>query len=197
MMERRSHRFFLMSQLFLLALIGGYTLWHVMSITPDERAEYHELISNVNQTNAPIEYQSKQYRQDICRDIYTEQLQTRLVAAQGIMVYIQDTQKSGFVEELTQVECWMQEEILQTPAGPVQVVRHIKAEQACFDYRTNTLTAEAVSFERYQLPEEKLNFTVGKPTLTGQAASAVMTFSDGKPNFEAKRLKLQLPGKIT
>lgn len=196
-MERRSHRFFLVSQLFILALVTGGTLWHVMSVTPTERIEYAELMHPMNQTGAPIEYQSKQYRQDICRDIYTNKLQTRLVATQGIMVYIQDAQKPGFVEELMQVECWMQEEIQDSPEGPVQVVRHIMAEQACFDYRTNTMTAEAVSFERYILSDKKLSFEIGKPLMTGQAASAVMTFTDGKPTFEAKRLKLQLPGKLT
>jgi hypothetical protein len=196
-MERRSHRFFLVSQLLILALVAGGTLWHVMSVSSDERLEYHTLMQPMNQTGAPIEYQSKQYRQDICRDIYTNKLQTRLIATQGIMVYIQDAQKPGFVEELMHVECWMQEEIQDTPEGPVQVVRHIKAEQACFDYRTNTLTAEAVSFERYILPEQKLQFDIGKPLMTGQAAAAVMTFSAGKPTFEAKRLKLQLPGKVT
>jgi hypothetical protein len=197
MMERRSHRFFLMSQLFILTLVTLGTLFHVMSVTSSDREEYRELMHPVNQSGVPIEYQSKQYRQDICRDIYTNKLQTRLVAAQGVMVYIQDTQKPGFVEELMQVECWMQEEIQEGPDGPIQVVRHIMAEQACFDYRTNTLTAEAVSFERYLLSDKKLSFETGDPLMTGQAASAVMTFSEGKPTFEAKRLKLQIPGKMT
>lgn len=196
-MERRSHRYFLVSQLLILAIFSGVLLWHVFRLRPEERALYQELVHPVTQSGVPIEYQSRQYRRDICRDIFSDKLQTRLIADQGVMVFIQDTKMPGFVEELKHVECWIQEDIEETPAGPIQTVRHIMAEHACFDYRTNTLTTEAISFERYVLPDRKLNFTVGVPMMTGQASSGVVTFTEGKPNFEAKRLKIQLPGKIS
>lgn len=196
-MERRSHRFFLVSQLFILAIVAGGLLWHVFRLTPEERVLYQELVHPVTPSGVPIEYQSRQYRQDICRDIYTDQLQTRLIADQGVMVFIQDTTMPGFVEELKHVECWIQEEIQETEAGTIQIVRHIMAEHACFDYRTNTLTTEAISFERYTLPDKKLQFTMGVPMLTGQASSGVVTFTEGRPNFEAKRLKIQFPGKVS
>lgn len=196
-MRRRRHRLFLIIQLLILALVSGSVLWHIIRVAPEERMEYRQLMQPSHLTGVPEEYQSRQYRKDICRDIYVGDLQTRLIAAQGTLVFVQDEQEPGFVEELKQVECWMQEEITESVGAPVQVVRHIMAEKACFDYRTNTLTTEAISFERYTLPGKKLDYQAGIPVLTGQATSAVVTFKEGKPGFEAKRLKIKLPGKIT
>lgn len=91
----------------------------------------------------------------------------------------------------------MQEEIKETAQGYEQIVRHIVAERACFDYRTDTLTTEAMTFERYSFPGTKLPYEGGKPLMMGNASSAQVTFTKEGPRLEAKRLKVKLPGNFS
>lgn len=75
-----------------------------------------------------------------------------------------------------------------------QELREFTADQAIYRYRDNQLIAEEVELERYIMPGHELTASMLPPEilLKGVAKTVTFTLEDGKPQFQAKKLKASI-----
>lgn len=119
---RRSDKSPLIFHLSLFIMASIIILFLTMRITPEEQEKYRQIMEEALSEQMPKEYQAKQQRSDIHRELLMthkdSRTQTRLTAKRGILVLNQDANKPGFTEYLEGIACMMQEELYyQLPNG--------------------------------------------------------------------------------
>lgn len=192
MISYRSEKKYFIFHLALFFLVATIVCVVTMRITPQEYEQYQKLTI----VEEPKGYRTEQERKDIYRQVLfvheNTRLQTRLTAQQGVFFVHQENQNPGLTENLQNITVLMQEELL---SDGTQLLRYIEAHEASYDYRTNFLTTQAMTFARYRIPGHQLPINLAglSPTLTGKATSAKISFKESGPEFHAEQLQVHVP----
>lgn len=198
-MRLKSDRSVITFQLTLLAIAVTITLALTMRTGSEEKGEYEAIIMEAMNQNLPSQYRADQKREGIYRELFLvhggKRLKTRITADNGILSLNQEGGAVGFTERLENLKCLMQEELFFEDGHPMQRLRLVESRVAYYNYKTNTLTTNEMTFSRFTAPAHDLPVAevLMTPTMTGRAASAIVTFEEAGPKFHAERLHVSLP----
>jgi hypothetical protein len=136
-----------------------------------------------------------QLREGVQKDIWaidgSERLHFRLTSGYSELTLRQKKDKVEAVEELRQINCWIQEEIDR--AGNAQQVRFVSASEGTYDYPSHRFLAHSVHLAFYRIPGLDLPLSLTeKPFLSGVAREVAFAATSKIPTFTAYHLTAQL-----
>lgn len=183
--------------LFLMAFVA--TLVLTMRTTVGEQQEYRAIMAQATGENPTGIFEAHQKRDGIYRELLLPQngsgLHVRMIADNGTITLRREEDAVVFIEHLENLSCLMQEELYYQEGAPMQRLRLVEAAEASYNYKTNVLATEEMTFARFTAPGHDLPETAAlmAPTLSGKANRAEITFKETGPAFHADHLKLTLP----
>ena len=121
----------------------------------------------------------------------------RIDSDESELFFFRQNTKVEVVEQLGKVICIMQEELYYDGAKPMQRVRYLEAERACYNYNSHLFVAEDAKLWKYQLeghtPPTKITHT--NPLMRATAHSVEFTLKGEKLNFIAHQMKATMNSK--
>jgi len=141
---------------------------------------------------------SQQIRHGVCKDLWIydsshTRLHHKIESKQSIMQLCPRGDSIEVLEQLFDVQCWMQEKLsYQQPVQ--QQMRFILAKEGFYNYRTQHFQATDVLLSMYRLPYTHLPSTLQghTPFLRGKASHAFISIKDGIPQFTASQFTASL-----
>ncbi len=132
-------------------------------------------------------------RRDLLHHQPDPQLAIRLHADRVLLTLSKEEEGHQLMEELTQVNAWIQEEIAASDQESfyTQQLRHIKAEKAFYAYHDDLLNAQDVWLEEGTLPGSQLpeSFALFKPIYQLKAAYVELPLRSKEHNWQAKEIE--------
>lgn len=183
-----------------ITLLGvGIVMYFALCIfntTPNDAL----LLSEIQQTSqgislTPAHVDVKQERTGIYKEIWqvdgTDRKMVKIQSPSSKVILKEENGHFKMIEELSDCKCWMQEKIFYKQSTPMQELRHLKAQKACFSYDDHSFTAQQVFVFRYlakgdSLPKYEKGLTL---LMKGNAKEATFKVKDGGFSFEANKLK--------
>jgi hypothetical protein len=165
-------------------------LLHVRT-RPYDASRYRKLVqesAELRSRRALERHPAHQMRAGVQKDIWavdgTERLHFRLNSGYSELSITQKKDKFEAVEELQQINCWIQEKI--DPNTQMQQVRTLTASEGTYYYPSHRFLANAVHLGIYRLPGIELPTSLTeKPFLIGVARQATFVASGKNPTFTA------------
>ncbi len=140
---------------------------------------------------------SQQKRTEVRKRIWYQDdspLHIRIESPESELFFIQKNNQVEVTEQLGNVICIMQEELYYEAGKPMQKVRYMEGESACYHYHSHLFVAENVKLWKYQLeghtpPETLLQ---GNPIMSATASSVEFILKGEKLDFTAHQLRATL-----
>lgn len=184
---------------FLLALA---ILWSIFQSDVKSQEEYAALVGEANpgKTAKAAPYTAQQHRKGVQKDLLFsrngERLHLRLVSKDATMVLEHKPEGTFLLEQMQDVKCWMQEELLQVEGKPTQLVRYLEADSATYSYKNDEVIATDVKVFRYTLPGHLLPISMAnfKPSMKGHAEMVQFSMGGQDVQFKAQKLKASMEG---
>lgn len=142
-----------------------------------------------------------QIRTTVDKEIwFTQEDRTRLhyrIHGQSSLLTLEPIDKKiHIVENLNQVQCWMQDRLyVQTASNePMQQMRFWEADHGVYRYTTQQLLAQDVNISIFRLPGHALPYTCDPRIafLNGIANNVSFSITGKTPQFEANQFKATL-----
>lgn len=187
----------------LLFMVGGF------KTTSEDRLFYERLMENSTLEKAEsLINRSKQTRQEVSKKIWYQEegpLFVSIKSADSELFFFHQGGTIEVVEHLENVTCLMQEELYyllpggkkthdpETGGQPMQLIRFVEADKACYHYNTQLFLAEDVKISRYcvegHTPVSSLKGA--QLLMKGVAQRAEFTLQGDKLDFQAHRMKAE------
>lgn len=198
---------FLFLSAFVLLLGISYGIIH---IRPKDYALYEELLkSSRPEQESPLLSYSQQVREGVCKQIWYQDanpLYFRIESEESELFFFHQENQIEVVEQLEKVSCIMQEELFYLlpdgrevseidhstrDAEPMQRIRYLEAERACYNYTTQQFVAEEAKLWKFELQGHQApqHFDKTKPTMSGTAQCVEFSLKGKQLNFQAHRMK--------
>ncbi len=185
-----------------LALIGlaaalAYSL-HI-KLQPHDAPLYRKITQEsqaLRSHHALERHPAQQKRERVQKDIWlvdgSQRLHFRLKSAYSHLTLTQKKDKVEAVEQLKQIESWIQDEI--DPVDSYQQIRTIAADQGVYYFPSHRFLAQSVHLAFFRIPgiELPLSLFPEKPFLTGIAREVSFAAISKTPTFTAYHLQAQL-----
>lgn len=178
-----------------LVLVLGIT---ILPCRPQDYALYDELLkSSTPDRNKTLISCSQQTRTGVCKHIWYQDstpLYIRIASQESELFFFKHTHQIEVIEELGKVACLMQEELYYVGDQPMQRVRYLEAEKACYNYNSHLFTAEEAQLWKYQLEGHTPPDTIEglKPLMQAQAKSVEFTLKGEGFDFTAHQMRTLL-----
>ncbi|MEI8365799.1 MAG: hypothetical protein WCF65_05205 [Parachlamydiaceae bacterium] len=187
---------------------GGVFLFYLFfgSYSAKDKAAYEKMIHGKLDAESETT-NSRQVRFGIQRDVSFKKNgvphQFRVRSAQAELVTEKSHNALQVVENMLDVDCWVQERVDAQSENPEQVIIMLHAEKAAFYYQDDMLIAEKVNFSRTmasgtEFQEYSLNcdqIEGCRRLATGTATKAEVSLTGKKPNLIADQLKARIQDK--
>lgn len=182
----------------LIALFCGLVCFFFVRLRASDAPKYRKLVqesAELRSRHALEREPAHQTREGVQKDIWvaegSERLHFRLNSRYSELMIRQKKDKVEAVEELQQIECWIQEEI--DSKTNKQLVRQLKAAEGIYTYPSHRFVAETVHLAFFRLSGTDLpRSTLAKPYLTGLAREASFAATSKLPTFTAYHLSATL-----
>ncbi|HEY4832460.1 MAG TPA: hypothetical protein VIH61_07885, partial [Waddliaceae bacterium] len=137
---------------------------------------------------------SQQKREKVRKQIWyqdTSPLYFRIDSDESELFFFRQNNEVEVVEQLGKVVCIMQEELYFDGAKPMQRVRYLEADQACYNYNSHLFVAEDVRLWKYQLEghEPPTQFKKTHPLMHATAHSIEFSLRGKKLDFTAHQMR--------
>lgn len=205
-------RFSLTLLISIALFFAGLTITYFSFFLYDDHAQetYRKLMQQADPKSHQLEaqYKASQQHHQVRKEIYFTQnesrLQLLLLSANAELVLESLEGKIEMVEQMQDVNCFMQEKTYYIlPDGrevtndnefngkPMQVVRYLKAKKAVYNYSSNNLKAQDVNIYQFVIPGHVLveNTNGLHPIMSGKAEMAQIFFDSEGMHFKAKNVK--------
>ena len=161
-------------------------------------ALYDELLKSSTSEPENQKACSQHTREKVSKQIWYQgstPLYICIASQESELFFFRHTHEFEVIEELGKVTCLMQEELYYVGDQPMQRVRYIEAEEACYNYNSHLFTAEKAKLWQYQLEEHTPPITIEglTPLMQAQANSFEFTLSGERVDFTAHRMHVLLP----
>lgn len=186
--------------LFSLAVVVGVSLL-IFPCREKDYTAYEALVQSSNPLqNAPLLSYSQQKRGDVCKRVWYQDdtpLHIRIESPESELFFFQQDNKVEVIEQLGNVVCIMQEELYYDAGRPMQKVRYMEAERACYHYNSHLFVAEAVKLWKYQLPGHIPPESISdeSPLMSATAHSVEFSLKGEKLDFIAHQMRATLNSK--
>ena len=131
---------------------------------PADLISYNKFLDKVHKTmsgRGKTPYCAEQLRQGISREVWyangTERQKIFITAREAELAYEGIDSDLEIVEHLKEVKGWLQEKLFWQENAPVQLVRHIEADQALYRNAKRVISADNVKMTGYCLPGHQPN----------------------------------------
>lgn len=181
--------------LFVLLLAIGVGVL-IYPVRDQDHAIYDALLksSNPEKKEALLSY-SQQKREGVSKQIWYQDeapLYFRIDSADSELFFFRQQNQLEVIEQLGKVTCMMQEELYYEKGEPMQKVRYLEAERACYNYNTHLFVAEEVELWQYKLAGHSAPACIAKeerPLMKAKAHSVEFTLKGEKLDFTAHQMK--------
>lgn len=180
--------------LFFVAVTLGMGLL-IFPISEKDRETFNDLLKSSNpDTNDDILSYSQQKREKVRKEIWYQDdspLYFCIDSAESELFFFKQENQIEVVEQLADVSCVMQEELYYVAGKPMQKIRYLEAEKACYNYTSNLFIAEDVKLWNYQLeghiPPKDLSSL--EASMRATAHSVEFTLKGKKLDFTAHKMR--------
>jgi len=183
-------------QLFLLGavliLVIGIGIFPCRS---KDYALYDELLKSSNpESHEKLMSYSQQTRSDVRKQIWYQDetpLYMRIDSGESELFFFRQDNKVEVIEQLGKVTSIMQEELYYAAGKPMQKVRYLEAQRACYNYNSHLFVAEDVKLWKYQLEGHTPPETIqgATPLMRATAHSVEFTLKGEKLDFIAHQMR--------
>jgi len=141
-------------------------------------------------------YTSCQDRKKVQKDIWvsgeTFRPHLRITSDNSKLILIQTKGKTDLVEELQNIECWMQDKI--DTSTNTQHVRHFQAEEGTYDFISHHFLAKEINLDFFHFPGILLpnQFPTHQSYLNGTATELTFSFRNRIPFISASHLSAEI-----
>ena len=133
-----------------------------------------------------------QKRQGVSKDIFFTQedgtrLQYKIQSSASQLNLVPSGSKIDVVEQLSDIECWLQEKLFSNAGTSSQQIRYLKAESGLYSLSRQQFLAGKVKVSLFRKPGINLVLPSNNAEafLSGSAHDVVFTVSGKEPHFEA------------
>jgi len=170
----------------------------VFPIREHDYALYNDLLksSRPEVDDSSLSY-SQQKRERVRKQIWYQDetpLYFRIDSDESELFFFRQNNRIEVIEQLGKIVCIMQEELYYEDLKPMQRIRYLEAERACYNYNSHLFVAEDVKLWKYQLeghtPPTKIAHTT--PLMRAIAHSVEFTLQGEKLDFIAHQMKATL-----
>ena len=182
----------------LILFLAALVCFFLVRLRSSDAPRYRKLVqesAELRSRHALEREPAHQMREGVQKDIWivdeAERLHFRLNSRYSELMIRQKKDKVEAVEELQQIECWIQEEV--DSKGGKQLVRQLKAAEGVYTYPSHRFVAGTVHLAFFRMPGTELPRAIqGKPYLTGLAREASFAATSKLPTFTAYHLTATL-----
>jgi hypothetical protein len=167
----------------------------VFPIREHDYAFYNDLLksSHPEADDSSLSY-SQQKREKVRKQIWYQDetpLYFRIDSDESELFFFRQNSRIEVIEQLGKIVCIMQEELYYDGLKPMQRIRYLEAERACYNYNSHLFIAEDVKLWKYQLeghtPPDKIAHI--NPLMHAIAHSIEFTLQGDKLDFIAHQMK--------
>ena len=140
-----------------------------------------------------------QERRGVRKDIWFAQedgtrLQYRIESDASLLTLVQDRGKFDMVENLQNIQCWMQEKIFTSGNSSMQQLRYLKADGGVYSLGKQQFEAHSVALSLFKLPGHTLVMPTNRKGafLRGTAEDVSFAVSGKSPQFQAHNFTASL-----
>jgi len=133
-----------------------------------------------------------QTRIGVRKDIFFSQegsrrLHYRIESSSSVLTMVPEKNKIEILENLSDIQCWMQEKLYEVGNSSMQQLRHLQAAKGTYNLSKQEFVASNVMLSLFRLPghDLKTSIPLSKAFLTGKAEDILFTVSGKTPKFEA------------
>jgi hypothetical protein len=187
-----------------IILLGVVVVVAIIPIRRQDKTLYEELMKSSNPDSkeeglSPLSY-SQHRREGVSKQIWYQDdapLYFRIDSAESELFFFRQEGQIEVIEQLGSVACIMQEELFYEGEVPMQKIRYLEAEHACYNYNTHLFVARDVKLWKYQLeghtPPAKIEHI--NPLMRATANSVEFTLQGKKLDFIAHQMKASVNSK--
>lgn len=180
--------------LFTLAVVAALGFL-IFPCRPKDIAMYEELLQSSNPLKKDDSLAcSQQKRLKVCKRIWYQDktpLHILIESPESELFLLQQDNLFEITEKLKSVACVMQEELYYVDGKPMQKVRYLEAERACYHYHSHLFIAEDVKLWKFELeghaPPESLEHQF--PLMSATAQTVEFTLKGEKLDFTAHHMR--------
>lgn len=157
------------------------------------------LTQDVSMPKNEEKYPNKQMRSGVSKDLWIAnrengRLHHHIESPRSILTAIQKGNQIELTEQMINMRCFFQEKIEEEDGEIRQNIRYLQSSEGTYHYSDQLFDAHSVFLALYNLPGNTLTTTLDPQAafLRGVADDVSLTFSNGSPNFHAKKFKAQI-----
>ena len=168
-------------------------LFKICFVTDRDILKYKALIEECKKME--VESQNSvatQTRIGVRKDIFFAQednsrLHYRIDSSSSLLTMSPENNKLEILENLSNVQCWMQEKLYSIGNKSMQQMRHLQASKGVYNLSKQEFIANDVMLSLFRIPGHELTTTIpaSKAFLKGKAEDIEFTVSGKTPRFEA------------
>jgi hypothetical protein len=143
--------------------------------------------------------QTCQHRAGVRKDLWLSQqdrtrLHYRIDSKSSVLTLLPIDDKVDIIENLQQIQCWMQDRLYAQGPTMMQQMRFFEADTGTYQYSTQKFTANTVALSLFRMPGTKLPATVDPHAafLRGIAQDVSFAIAGKTTQFQAQRFKATL-----
>ncbi len=186
-------------------LVGVIAAWLFVTLHVSQKdIQKFQALKQKGQAIAAASHASatKQNRAGVRKDLWITQeggrrLHNRIESASSVLTLTPIDDHLDIIEHLNQIQCSLQEKIIEQDGKVSQQVRYFDADSGIYQYSINSFTAQTVALSLYRLPGSDLPKTFDKktPYLKGVAKDVSFAVAGKASQFQAKHFKATFSGK--
>jgi hypothetical protein len=143
--------------------------------------------------------QTHQNRSGVRKDLWLSQqdrtrLHYRIDSKSSVLTLLPIDDKLDIIENLQQIQCWMQDKLYAQGNVAMQQMRFFEADQGIYQYSTQKFAANSVALSLFRLPGIQLPVSIDPSTafLRGIAQDVSFSIAGKTTQFQAQRFKATL-----
>jgi hypothetical protein len=140
-----------------------------------------------------------QNRSGVRKDLWLSQadrtrLHYRIDSKSSVLTLLPIDDKVDIIENLQQIQCWMQDKLYVQGSAPMQQMRFFEADQGTYQYSSQKFTANSVALSLFRIPGIQLPTAVDPRTafLRGIAQDVSFSVAGKTTQFQAQHFKATL-----
>ncbi len=185
---------------FLMALLCFGWLFKLIYLFPAERAECTKTLNSGKAiARATRDQQTHQNRRSVRKDLWLSQqdrtrLHYRIDSKSSVLTLLPIDDKVDIIENLQQIQCWMQDKLYAQGDVPMQQMRFFEADQGIYQYSSQRFAANTVTLSLFRIPGLQLPTTIDPRTafLRGIAQDVSFSVAGKTTQFQAQKFKATL-----
>jgi hypothetical protein len=185
---------------FLMAVLSIGWLYKLTYLSAADRVQFKALAKAGKAiAKASQNQQAHQNRSSVRKDLWLSQqdksrLHYRIDSKSSVLTLLPIDDKVDIIENLQQIQCWMQDKLYAQGNVPMQQMRFFEADQGIYQYSTQRFAANSVALSLFRVPGTALPGAVDPKTafLRGIAQDVSFSVAGKTTQFQAQRFKATL-----